>query len=147
MIRSKKVWVFVTGNPFQSSLINHLSLLGQFVNYEENEVLWIRPLIPKTGSFSDSEWKNLIMGISVEWDLLENTNHLKASCTSHHILSLLQPVIKLYSETDARAILDLGPNSLCNLCKARVVVSDRPFQQSVMFAIRPWAFPWGALLR
>jgi hypothetical protein len=31
--------MFVIGKPFQ--LMQHSSLLGKFVSYEENEVLWI----------------------------------------------------------------------------------------------------------
>jgi len=34
--------VFVTGKPFQLSVMEQSNLFGQFVSYEENGMLWIR---------------------------------------------------------------------------------------------------------
>jgi hypothetical protein len=39
--------VFVPGNHFQPSEMKHSSLLRLFLNYKENEVLWIWPLVPR----------------------------------------------------------------------------------------------------
>ena len=41
------VRVSVIGKPFKLSIMQHSSLLGWFVSYEENEVLWTRPLQSK----------------------------------------------------------------------------------------------------
>jgi hypothetical protein len=39
-------WVFVPDKSLQPSAIYHFSLLGPFVSYEENEVLWNRVFLP-----------------------------------------------------------------------------------------------------
>ncbi len=41
---SQKVSVFDNGKPFQPSVMQHSSLLGQFVMHEENDLLWIETL-------------------------------------------------------------------------------------------------------
>jgi hypothetical protein len=38
--------VYVPGKPVQSIVMWHSSLLGQFVSYKENEVIWIQTLSP-----------------------------------------------------------------------------------------------------
>jgi len=38
--------VFFPGKPFQPSPMQQLNLLGMFVSYEENEVLWIQSQEP-----------------------------------------------------------------------------------------------------
>jgi hypothetical protein len=35
--------MFVPDKHFQPTVMQHRSLLGKFVSYEENQVLWIRP--------------------------------------------------------------------------------------------------------
>jgi len=36
-------WMFVHGKPFQPSVMQHSTLLGPYISYEENEVLWVGP--------------------------------------------------------------------------------------------------------
>ncbi len=40
---AQKASVFVPDEHFQRTEMQHSSLLGQFVRYEENRVLWIQP--------------------------------------------------------------------------------------------------------
>ncbi len=40
MIGLNKLEYFVTGKPFQHSVLYHSSLLVPFICYDENEVLW-----------------------------------------------------------------------------------------------------------
>ncbi len=39
--RPYKLECFILGKPFQPSVMEHSSLSGPFIIYEENEVLWI----------------------------------------------------------------------------------------------------------
>jgi hypothetical protein len=40
---AQKPRLFVPGKPLQPSVMEHSSVLGPFISYKENEVLWILP--------------------------------------------------------------------------------------------------------
>ncbi len=44
---AQKARVFVTGKPFWPTVVQLSSLLGQYISYEENEVLWMWYLFTK----------------------------------------------------------------------------------------------------